>query len=247
MKSEFAIDQERPENSCGLGVLAFALAFPTLLTWVYFVLLADGLPSVQQLAYTVGKVVQFGLPVVWLTWILRRKIRIRRPGPGLLHGAVFGLLAGAAIYVLYRWLLLPGGSLTGPIEAIRAKVTGIGIDSQIAFAVMGIGYSVFHSFLEEYYWRWFVFAELRRRTSTGVAITVSSLGFMAHHVIVLATFFGWDSPITYLISLGVALGGAVWAVLYHRTGSLYGAWLSHCLVDAAIFFVGFEMMRPYLG
>lgn len=246
MNLEPAIDHRRGEATCGFGVLAFAVAFPTLLTWVYFVLLAGDYPAVQQLAYTVGKVIQFGLPVIWVIWILRRKVRIGRPGPGLLQGAIFGVLVGAAIYMLYRWWLLPGGSLTGPIEAIRAKVTGIGISSEVDFAVMGIGYALFHSFLEEYYWRWFVFAELRRRTSNVVAITVSSLGFMAHHVIVLATYFGWNSPISYLISLGVAVGGAAWAVLYQRTGSLYGAWLSHCLVDAAIFFVGFEMMRPYL-
>jgi membrane protease YdiL (CAAX protease family) len=115
------------------------------------------------------------------------------------------------------------------------------------FALLGLGYSVVHSLLEEYYWRWFVFAQLRHRTSLLTAVLVSSLGFMAHHVIVLATYFGWDSPISYLASIGVAVGGAVWALLYERTGSLYGGWLSHCLVDAAIFLIGFEMLRPYLA
>ena len=41
-----------------------------------------------------------------------------------------------------------------------------------------------------------------------------SLGFMAHHVVLLATFFGWDSPLAYLFSLAIAVGGAFWAWLY---------------------------------
>lgn len=234
--------QWRSEAACGFGVLGFALVFPTLMTWAYFILLADGDPTIQQTAYSVGKVVQFGLPVCWVLWILRTKIQVGRPGPGLPLAALFGLVVGGSIYALYHLWLVPSGSLEGTVSEVREKVEGIGIDSKFKFAVMGIGYSLFHSFLEEYYWRWFVFKNLRRRTSLAIAVTVSSLGFMAHHVIVLGTYFGWDSPLSYLTSIGVAVGGAVWALLYNRTGSLYGPWLSHCLVDAAIFLVGFEMM-----
>jgi membrane protease YdiL (CAAX protease family) len=237
-------DTDKP---CGFGVLIFALVFPTILTWVYFSLLDGGDSAIQQVAYTVGKVVQFGLPLFWVLWVLRRRVRIGYQGAGVLPGALFGVLAGGGIYLLYRWWLLPGDSLVGPIEVMRAKVVGIGIDTQMKFALLGLGYSAVHSLLEEYYWRWFVFAQLRHRTSLLTAVLVSSLGFMAHHVIVLATYFGWDSPISYLASIGVAVGGAVWALLYERTGSLYGGWLSHCLVDAAIFLVGFEMLRPYLA
>jgi membrane protease YdiL (CAAX protease family) len=49
------------------------------------------------------------------------------------------------------------------------------------------------------------------------------------------------------LSLGVAVGGAVWARLYDRSGSLLGPWLSHLLVDAAIFFVGYELLAAPLG
>jgi membrane protease YdiL (CAAX protease family) len=64
---------------------------------------------------------------------------------------------------------------------------------------------------------------------------------MAHHIILLATYFGWTSPVAYLFSLAVAIGGAAWAWIYHRSGSLFGPWLSHCLVDAAIFYLGYEL------
>jgi len=80
-----------------------------------------------------------------------------------------------------------------------------------------------------------------------VAVAVSSLGFMAHHVIVLATYFGLASPVTWIFSLGIAAGGAFWAWLYHRSGSLLGPWLSHLLVDAAIFAAGYEIVQAMAG
>jgi membrane protease YdiL (CAAX protease family) len=74
-------------------------------------------------------------------------------------------------------------------------------------------------------------------------VAISSLGFMAHHVLVLGKYFGFSSPATWLFSVCVAVGGAVWAWLYERTESLLGPWLSHLLVDAAIFAIGYDLVR----
>ena len=76
---------------------------------------------------------------------------------------------------------------------------------------------------------------------------VSSLGFMAHHVILLATYFGITEPVTWVFSLAIAVGGTFWAWLYHRTGSLLGPWLSHLLVDAAIFLIGYEIVQKMVS
>ena len=60
--------------------------------------------------------------------------------------------------------------------------------------------------------------------------------------LILGTYFGWTSPATWLFSLAIAIGGAAWAWLYHRSGSLVGPWLSHLLVDAAIFVIGYHLV-----
>jgi membrane protease YdiL (CAAX protease family) len=158
----------------------------------------------------------------------------------------FGLAVAAAMLVLYHFWLKPIGFFEGPGEAVREKIQGLGLSSPVRYAAVGVFYAICHSLLEEYYWRWFVFRELHERTSLGWALAISSLGFMAHHVIVLSIYFGWDSPATYLFSLSVALGGLAWAWIYHRSGTLYGPWLSHCLVDAAIFLVGYDLARDLL-
>ena len=66
---------------------------------------------------------------------------------------------------------------------------------------------------------------------------------MAHHVIILAAYFGGLSIMTILFSLAVAIGGAFWAWLYHRTKSLLGPWVSHAIVDAAIYLIGYDLIK----
>lgn len=225
------------------GALAFGLGFPALLTAVYFVGLADAPRPVQQAVYLVGKGLQFGLPALWF---LRR-----RPGSlpvpslrGAFTGLAFGLGVFVAALAIYAWFLGPLHVIDGaPAEAIRAKVAGFGLDGPWRFLALGAFYSLFHSAAEELYWRGFVFGELRDRGRPAPALLVSSLAFAAHHVIVLAVFFGWGSPWTWALSLAVAGGGAFWAWLYQRSGSLVGPWLGHLLVDAAIFTVGWQLVR----
>ena len=131
-------------------------------------------------------------------------------------------------------------------RAIHLKVEGFRVDGFWPYFALGAFYSICHSLLEEYYWRWFVFAELQKLTPRLVAIAVSSLGFAAHHVIVLAKYFGYASPLTWVFSLGVAIGGVIWAWQFSRSQSLWGIWLSHLLVDAAIFLIGYDMVRAIL-
>ena len=47
------------------AAVVFGLVYPTILTWVYFSLLQEARPGVQQGVYSVGKAIQFGLPAIW--------------------------------------------------------------------------------------------------------------------------------------------------------------------------------------
>lgn len=227
--------------------IVFALVFPTLLTYAYFVHLAERPSGVQQAIYTVGKILQFAFPLAWVYCCHRRRLSPVAPSrAGLVEGVVFGLVVAGAMLALYALVLRPVGFFEGPDQAVRDKLQDMGLDGWWQFVGAALFYSLFHSLLEEYYWRWFVFGELRELVRVGSAIIVSSLGFMAHHVVVLATFLGWQSPATYLFSAAIAIGGAVWAWIYHRSGNLYGAWFGHLLVDAAIFAIGYDLARDIL-
>lgn len=226
------------------GALLFALTFPTLMTWVYFIGLAKSPGALQLAASGIGKVIQFGFPVFWVVVVQRQRLsRPRFQRDGLLFGGLFGLAIMATMFVAYHFWLKEAADFAAGTDQVRDKVAGMNIDSPAKFAVLGVFYAACHSLMEEYYWRWFVFAQLRRVTSLGPAIAISSLGFMAHHVIVLSQFFGWGSFLSLFFSLGVAVGGVAWSWLYHRSQSLFGPWLSHALVDAGIFLIGFEIVK----
>ena len=242
------METERPSNSKrhrsrDLAAVAFCIVLPTIVTLAYFIWFADKADSLK-LAFGIGKVVQFGFPVVFVWMYARDRIGLPpKSKDGIGFGLVFGLIIAAATGLLYAWWLKPAGEIDAAAEQIKTKVAGFGVDNALAYLGMGVFYAVAHSFLEEYYWRWFVFGQLRPWVSKNLAIVISSLGFMAHHVIVLGTFFGWDNWLAYFLSFCVAVGGAVWAGLYDRSQSLLGPWLSHALVDAGIFAVGYDIVK----
>jgi hypothetical protein len=157
------------------------------------------------------------------------------------------LFVFAAALLFYHFWLKPAGHFGSAADVVREKIAGFHVNSVWTYLAMGVFYSVVHAFLEEYYWRWFVFGQLRQLLPVAVAIPVSGVGFMLHHILVLGFYFGWSGATTWIFSAAVGVGGMFWAGLYHRSGSLYGPWLSHLLIDAAIFAVGYDLVREWLA
>jgi len=224
-------------------IVALSLVLPTGVTWLYFIALDDAPAAVQQGVYGIGKAVQFALPVVWVCLVRRQRPTFPRPSAwSLIAGALFGLAIAAAMIVLYLAALQPMGLFDEAACAVRAKVQAFGAGSPARFLLLAAFYSAIHSLLEEYYWRWFVFGQLARGCKLPAAIAISSIAFAAHHVLVLGYYFTWLSPLTWLFTLATIVGGAFWAWLYHASHSLASTWLSHALVDAAIFAIGYQMI-----
>jgi membrane protease YdiL (CAAX protease family) len=233
-----------PRSPRDLAVVLVALVLPTAITWLYFFEASTWSKESQLGVFSVVKTVQFALPIVWVWIVQRTRPSLRRPGSGGVGiGFAFGAAVACVMFAMYWGALRGSDFIASATPAIRAKVTGAGLNSLTAYAAVGVFYSLFHSLLEEYYWRWFVYGQLRRWTSLFTANVISSLGFMAHHVLVLGFYFGFTNPATYVLASCIAVGGAAWAWLYQRNGSLLGPWLSHMLVDAAIFAIGYDLVR----
>jgi len=229
-------------------ILGFAIFYPFVLTLLYFVVLADSTPWLQKSVFGIGKTFQFLLPVIFVAFVLRKSWLIR---PfcvrGVFEGIAFGMVVLFMMITLYHLALKqPGGYLaqdSRAVQMILEKVSAFGIESAVLFIVFGAFYSLIHSGLEEYYWRWFVFRRLKSMMSVTTAIVVSSLGFTLHHVVLLGTYFGYTDPFAWFCIFGVAVGGAYWAWNYHRSDSIWAAWISHGIIDAAIFTIGFLVLR----
>ena len=150
-----------------------------------------------------------------------------------------GAVVSGIMLAVYFGALAQTPVMTTTAIDVKQKLIGFGVLTPGLMIAAGVFYAIIHSLLEEYYWRWFAFGQLRRLVPTRTAIVVSSLGFMGHHVIVLEKYLPW--PWWTLASLSVAAGGGIWAWLYDRSGSILGPWVSHALVDAALFTIGYQM------
>jgi membrane protease YdiL (CAAX protease family) len=233
----------QPLKAADWAAITVALTLPSAVTWVYFIWLDGAAEGAVKAAFTVGKTIQFLLPAVWVYLVQRQRPQLAKPqGWALISGAFFGLAVGAAMAALYFAWLKPAGLFDGPAAEVREKVKSFGINSLAAYVALAVFYSAIHSLLEEYYWRWFVFGQLTRGCKLPAALVIAGIGFAAHHVLVLGLYFGWTSPLTWLFSASIAIGGAVWSWLYHRGNSLAAPWLSHALVDAAIFAIGYDVI-----
>jgi membrane protease YdiL (CAAX protease family) len=249
---EFPIKDRLPySRSLHRLVLTFAVSFPAVMAWIYFVLLAPpaGSPAgyTALAAYGIGKLVQFSLPLAWVWVFERQRLRLAVPGfSGLTLGLGFGLVAGALIIAVYFGALRGTSYLAHTPASLSAKLEVYHATTPLRYLLLAVFLAVIHSLLEEYYWRWFVYGELRRLMGVVPGILLSSLAFTLHHTVVVAVYMPgrfWIGAVP--LSLAVGVGGAAWAWLYERTGSIYACWLSHLIIDAAIMAVGFDMVFVY--
>ncbi len=220
--------------------LCIAMIFPAVMTTGYAMEL---LPSfLQKAVYLSGKTVQFSLPLIFLYWIGRTSEPDRRERSSrIAEGVVFGLLV-VGLMVLLVEFLLPREWFEQAGAAIREKLTGMDMFDPFRYAILGVFYAMIHSLLEEYYWRWFVFRQLGSRINGVAAAVLSAASFTVHHVIILGVYFEWKVVPAALMSAGVFLGGLYWAWLYHRTARLREVWISHMIVDAGIFVIGYRLL-----
>lgn len=234
------------------AALTVAVLLPSATTALYFIVLSGS--QAMGVVYGLSKIVQFAFPLGWVLAVQKRRLRIARPegrqvAMGLFVGAAM-VATGLAAYFLYfktsPWLVDLPRTIGEKLRDMRLVDVRDGASpasgSPVRFLAFAMFLSVPHSLAEEYYWRWFVFGQARRVMPLGAAVALSSLGFMAHHVLVIEQFLPgqWAAVVTF--SACVACGGAVWAVMYQRLGSLYASWAGHFLVDAGIMAIGYDLV-----
>lgn len=228
-----------PRSKSDLLVLVAAV-LPTAAAGVYFVGL-EGNPQAREV-YFAAKVVQFALPLAWLALVGAPLSRLgRRPAAkGVLLGLGLGLLlAGSTVAWYFGWLA--GSPLRAEVAArIRTALADFSIATPFAYLAMSAGLSFVHAFLEEYYWRWFVFQRAAAWLPLPAAVTLASAAFASHHLIVVARYLPpekfWTLAVPATVAIGVA--GALWCWLFRESGSLLAPWVSHMVVDAALMALG---------
>lgn len=221
------------------------MAFPSLMTWLetQWLLGRDDRPHWIEGLFLLGKLVQFSAPLIVVLVLDPGRLRLRRPcSRGMRAGVLFALAGALGTFTLYFCFLRDSSILGDTPAKIDTWLKTFGFDGVGGFLVFAFLMCVPHAFLEEYYWRWFLFDQLAQRMAWRRAALVSGLAFMSHHTLVLAYYLPshfWTVGLP--LALSVALGGYVWAAIYHQSRNLYAPWLSHLLVDAIVITVGWDM------
>ncbi len=208
-------------------------------------------PSIGVLAgmviapnHAVGKGIFFAskvwillIPVFWLAIVDKQKLSWSRPmHGGFLVAGALGVVVSLIIFVMY---IAVGKVLIEP-QAIKEMAARIGLGKPHIYLAGAAYWVLINSVLEEYVWRWFVVSKCSVFMRPGVAILVSAAGFTLHHVIAMQVCFGW--LLVAIVSAGVFVGGALWSWCYVRYQSVWPGYLSHAIVDIAVFAIGYHLI-----
>lgn len=191
-----------------------------------------------QAFYFAMKLWLLALPAAWRLAVERKPVSLSPPRQGGFGvGIGLGLLISAIIIGGYYAL---GRGLVDP-DMLQAAVAGNGLDQPARYFALAAYLTLANALMEEYVWRWFVYEKFRDvGAPAAVAVVLAAAGFTLHHVVALKAQFGWG--ITLLGSLGVFIGGLTWSGLYARYRSVWPAYVSHAIVDIAVFYVGWLMI-----
>ena len=226
-------------ESWRLDLAALLLLVPAPSLGVFFAMMFEptrGTP-IGQAVYFVSKIWILVLPILWLKWVDRQRLSFSpvRHG-GLLTGALLGVAIGAVIiaaYVLFARELIDAAQMRD-----AAKRNGIG--SFARYLGLALYLTLVNSLLEEYVWRWFVFRKCEAIFGGPSAVVMSALMFTLHHVLALAAQTNWTT--TLVASAGIFVGGCAWSWCYSRFRSIWPGYVSHLIVDAAVFVVGWWIL-----
>jgi membrane protease YdiL (CAAX protease family) len=155
---------------------------------------------------------------------------------GLGVGALLGLAIAVVILAAYA---LVGERLIDE-HHVREIARRTEIAGPVRFLVAAAFWICINSVIEEYVYRWFLFEKCEVLVGTRTAVVLSAAFFTIHHVIALRTQF--DGLVTAIGSLGVFVGGLVWSWCYQRYRSIWPGYVSHAIVDVAVFWLGWKMI-----
>lgn len=151
---------------------------------------------------------------------------------GFLFGILFLIILLAAYYILQAFIDFK--PIIGELET-KLKITPLN------FIFVGIYITLCNSFIEEFFFRGFVFLGIYRAERSVSAYLYSSLLFALYHIMI---FKSWFTPPLFLLALlGLFLVGLFFSWMDTKSRSFLNSWIAHMLADAGIILIGLKMFE----
>lgn len=151
--------------------------------------------------------------------------------------SALGLGIGVYTLILGAYFLISPFFDFSPIAGKLTENAGVSADN---FLFVALYISFVNSLLEEFFFRGFVFSNLKRLSSRSLAYWFSSVIFAVYHV---AMMTDWFSPALFvLVMAGLTVGGLLFNYLNERLNCVYVSWLVHMFANFSINTIGFLLL-----
>lgn len=205
---------------------------------LYFV---EQVIAVDYIVKTLLKIVLFiSIPYFYIKFLkkstLREFLNYRKiDGKHLRMGLLFG--AASFLIVLSAYYLLKGAiDLQSIAEGLQSKKI-----TPANFIGVGLYITLGNSFLEEFFFRGFVFLNLFELKLKRSAYIYSSLLFGLYHIGIFKTWFNiW---LIGLALIGLVAIGFVFDWLDTKSENFINSWIVHILADSAVILIGLKMFE----
>lgn len=145
-------------------------------------------------------------------------------------GIVLTLIYAIAYYVFRGFL---------NFNIISTELNNLASINTTNIIFLGIYIIVLNSVFEEYFWRGFVFNELRTLIKPWVAYTFTGIAFSLHHVMF---YLGWfNIGLFVLVTVGLIGFAIIMNFFFEKYKDLLSCWLIHIFVDCVQIFIGLKI------
>ena len=143
-------------------------------------------------------------------------------------GVYLGILA--AYFVLRNFIDLSN------IVKMLDKKASVGKDN---FIWVALYISLVNSLLEEFFFRGFMFLNLKRISGRKFAYLVSAFAFSVYHVAIMGS---WFNPIIFMVAMtGLFVGALIFNYINEKDENIYNSWMVHMMANLSINTVGLMM------
>lgn len=151
-------------------------------------------------------------------------------------GFLFGILSFFIILITHYLLrnVIDLQSISYDLQN-KSKITAS------SFIFVGLYITLGNSFLEEYFFRGFVFLNLYELKSKKFAYIYSSLLFGLYHIAIFKTWFSIE--LVGLALIGLITIGFIFNWLDTKSKNFFNSWIVHILADSAIIIIGLRMFE----
>jgi uncharacterized protein len=215
------------------AVTALLLCIPVPAIGVLFGMYLFPDTQTGKTVFLICKIWFFLFPAVWYLFIEKKQFSLSLQRKA---GWRTGIISGLCISIVITFTYFMYGNSLVDTASFKHSINKVGLNVPHIYILCALYWITINSVLEEYAWRWFVTQKCTQFSMPYIAILLSATFFTLHHILALNIFL---PPLAVIIcSTGIFIGGLIWSMMYTRYHSIWPGYISHAIVDVAVFGIG---------